>query len=288
MIMREKAYLYVLLLHAVYHLYLPNTLLLDIISIVILFCQWFARINPKMIIPSMKLDDGTILNESRAIMRKFDTKCPKNQQAKVERIMDIVYSCDLGWFSTVAIKKKVWLWRLMQDSGIMCPQCPGVLEMTVRKTIKRYAQENEDLREIYLAKLEKSAKDVNAEYNIDRGAPIQKCLDDLVEILKERKEGEWVSGPEFTRADSTIAIYVQWAKWQIGWDASLLMLNPALEEFANEVKDRECYVKTFDVEGPKWVGFYWRDRLVPVQRAITVAVFAVVTGVAYGVYKHVK
>ncbi len=45
-----------------------------------------------------------------------------------------------------------------------------------------------------------------------------------MEILKERSKGEWVSGPEFTRADSTIVIYVQWAKWQISWDKSLLTL----------------------------------------------------------------
>lgn len=53
-------------------------------------------------------------------------------------------------------------------------------------------------------------------------------------------------------------------------------MQPELEDFANEVKNRECYVKTFDVEGPKWVGCYWRDMLVPVQRAITVAALAVV------------
>lgn len=221
-------------------------------------------------------------------MKRMDKKCPKDQEERVERIMDILYSCDLGWFSTVAMKKKVWLWRLMQDSGVMCPTCPGVLEMTVRKTIKKYADENEDLREIYLTKLEQSAKDVNAAYNIDRGANIQKCLDDLVQVLKERKEGEWVSGPIFTHADSSIAIYVQWAKWQIGWDKNLLALHPKLEEFFNEVKDRACYVKTFDVEGPQWVGYYWRDRLVPVQRAITVAALAVVTGVVYGVYRRAK
>lgn len=76
-------------------------------------------------------------------------------------------------------------------------------------------------------------------------------------------------------------------KWQIGWDASLLTLHPELEDFLKEVEDRESYVKTFDVEGPKWVGYYWNDRLVPVQRAITVAALAVVTGVAYGVLRRV-
>ena len=250
-------------------------------------CQWFARINPRMIIPSLKLEDGTIVNDSPNIMKLMDKKCPTDQEAKVERIMDIAYSCNVGWFSTVAIKKKVWLWRVIQDSGIMCPTCPALMEMTVRNTITKYAEENEDLREIYLKKLEVSSKDVNADYNANRGVAIQKCLDDLVEILKERKEGEWVSGPEFTRADIVIAIYVQWVKWIVGWDAPLT-LPSELEEFFNEVKDRECYVKTFDVEGPKWVGYYWGDKLIPVQRAITVAALAVFTGVAYLVYERVK
>ena len=148
----------------------------------------------------------------------------------------------------------------------MCPSCPALMESHVQKTITKFAKENPDLEEIYLAKLEKSTKDVNADYNLDRRGPIQKCLDDLVEILKERKKGEWVSGPVFTRADAVICIYVQWVKWQIGWDADLT-LHPSLEEFYDEVKDRECIVKTFGVEGPRWVGYYWRDRLVPVQRA---------------------
>lgn len=134
-----------------------------------------------MLVPSMKLEDGTIVNESRELMKLMDKKCPKNQEEKVERIMDIAFSCDLGWFSTVAMKKKIWLWKCMQESGLMCPTCPGIMEMTVRNTIARYAEENEDLREIYLTKLAQSSKDVNAGYNVDRGGPIQKCLDDLGE-----------------------------------------------------------------------------------------------------------
>mmetsp|Transcript_194 Transcript_194/g.265 ORF Transcript_194/g.265 Transcript_194/m.265 type:complete len:154 (+) Transcript_194:144-605(+) len=33
---------------------------------------WFARINPKMIIPSMKLENGEIVNESRTIMNLME------------------------------------------------------------------------------------------------------------------------------------------------------------------------------------------------------------------------
>ena len=72
-----------------------------------------------MLVPSMKLDDGTVVNDSRVIMKLMDKNCPTNQEEKVERIMDIAYSCDLGWYSTVALKKKVWLWRLMQESGLV-------------------------------------------------------------------------------------------------------------------------------------------------------------------------
>lgn len=169
----------------------------------------------------------------------------------------------------------------------MCPSCPALMESHVQKTITKFAKENPDLEEIYLAKLEKSTKDVNADYNLDRRGPIQKCLDDLVEILKERKKGEWVSGPVFTRADAVICIYVQWVKWQIGWDADLT-LHPSLVEFYDEVKDRECIVKTFDVEGPRWVGYYWRDRLVPVQRAIIATAVVAVSGITYAILKRTK
>lgn len=240
--------------------------------------QWFARTNPKMLVPSMKLEDGTVVNESRALMKLMDKKCPKSQQAKVERIMDIAFSCDLGWFSTVAMKKKIWLWRIIQESGVM--------EATVRKSIAKYADENEDLRDVYLAKLNQSTKDVNAKHNLDRGAPIQKCLNDLAEVLKEREKGEWVTGPIFTSADSTIAIYVRWVKWQIAWDPSLLTLPTVLDDFYNEVKDRDCFVKTLDVEGPKWVGFYWQETLTPVQNAINVGALAVLASVAYGVFQY--
>lgn len=167
----------------------------------------------------------------------------------------------------VAMKKKIWLWRLMQDSGMM--------ESTVRKTITQYAKENEDLEQVYMKKLAQSEKDVNSQYNLDRGAPIQKCLDDMAQVLRERKKGEWVSGPTFTRADSTIVIYIQWALWQTGWDKSLLTIDPILMEFYDEVKDRECILKTLDVD-IKWVGFYWKDRLAPVQRIVTVAALAIV------------
>lgn len=246
---------------------------------------WFARINPKMLVPSMKLDDGTVVNDSRVIMKLMDKNCPTNQEEKVERIMDIAYSCDLGWYSTVPLKKKVWLWRLMQESGLMCPSCPALMESHVQKTIAKYAKENPDLEEIYMAKLKKSTKDVNADYNLDRRGPIQDCLNDFVEILKERKEGEWVSGPVFTRADIITCIYVQWVKWQIGWDADLT-LPLSLVEFYDEVKDRECIVKTFDVQGPIWVGYYWRERLVPVQRAIIATAVVVASGVTYAILKR--
>lgn len=233
---------------------------------------WFARTNPKMLIPSVRLEDGTIVNESRDIMKLMDKRCPEEQEARVEAILDVAYSCDLGWFSTVAMKKRIWLWRLLQNSGAM--------ESTVRRTIDKYADDNEDLREVYLAKLAQSERDVNSGYNLARGAPVQKCLDELAAILRDRKEGEWISGPAFTRADVVVGIYVRWALWQAGWDASLLTLDPILMEFYEEVKDRDCIVKTLDVNC-QWVGFYWRDRLVPVQRAITGALLAVVGGVAY-------
>ena len=157
--------------------------------------------------------------------------------------------------------------------------------MYKRPSQSKYAKENPDLEEIYMAKLAKSTKDVNADYNLDRRGPIQDCLNDLVEILKERKEGEWVSGPVFTRADIIICNYVQWVKWQIGWDADLT-LPLSLVEFYDEVKDRECLVKTFDVQGPIWVGYYWRERLVPVQRAIIATAVVVASGVTYAILKR--
>ena len=52
-------------------------------------------------------------------MKVMDKNCPKDQEEKVERILDIAYSCDLGWYSTVPLKKKVWLWYLMQESGLV-------------------------------------------------------------------------------------------------------------------------------------------------------------------------
>ena len=64
-------------------------------------------------------------------------------------------------------------------------------------------------------------------------------------------------------------------------------MDPSLEAFLDEVKDRESYKKTFSeyVEGPIWVGFYWRDRLVPVQRAITVGGLSIAAGVAIKCFK---
>lgn len=227
---------------------------------------WFARINPKMIIPSMKLENGEIVSESRTIMKLMDKKCPDDQQNAVEKIMDIAYSCDLGWFSTVAMKKKVWLWKIIQDSGMM--------EKKVKSTILKFAEENEDLRDVYLQKAKISEKDVSSEYNLNRREPIQKCLDNLAVAVKNRKEGEWITGPEFTRADALVAIYVQWVKWQVAWDSSLLTLDPVLDAFYDEVKTRPSFVKTLDVE-PKWVGYYWRDRLAPVQNVAVVGVIAI-------------
>ena len=77
---------------------------------------WYARINPKMIIPAVEIDGGEIINDSRNIMEHFDDKCPARQEKRVEEIMDICYSCDLGWLSTVAMKKHTWLWKLIQES----------------------------------------------------------------------------------------------------------------------------------------------------------------------------
>jgi hypothetical protein len=82
----------------------------------------------------------------------------------------------------------------------------------VQKTITKYANENADLKEVYLTKLAHSEKDVNASYNTNRGPAIQKCWDEFVAILKERKKGEWVTGPVFT---STIAIYTLY--WVADW-----------------------------------------------------------------------
>ena len=92
---------------------------LDVYNILSFLSFRFARLNPKMLVPSLKLDDGTIVNDSRACMKVMDKNCPKDQEEKVERILDIAYSCDLGWYSTVPLKKKVWLWYLMQESGLV-------------------------------------------------------------------------------------------------------------------------------------------------------------------------
>mmetsp|Transcript_36036 Transcript_36036/g.80981 ORF Transcript_36036/g.80981 Transcript_36036/m.80981 type:complete len:270 (-) Transcript_36036:105-914(-) len=212
---------------------------------------WFARINPKMIIPSVEIGDGEVINDSRIIMKHFDDKCPANQEKRVEEIMDICYSCDLGWFSTVAMKKHIWLWKMIQESGIM--------EKTVKKTILKLIDENPDLRDVYLEKLATSEKDVSAAHNLTRREPVQKCLNDLAEVLKSRKPQEWASGPVFTRADASIAIYVRWVKWQLAWDSSLLDLPPSLEKFYEEVKERPSFVKTLDVDIGKvgWVLLGW-------------------------------
>lgn len=77
---------------------------------------WYARINPKMIIPAVEIDGDEIINDSRNIMEHFDDNCPASQEKRVEEIMDICYSCDLGWLSTVAMKKHTWLWKLIQES----------------------------------------------------------------------------------------------------------------------------------------------------------------------------
>ncbi|EJK60282.1 hypothetical protein THAOC_19391 [Thalassiosira oceanica] len=223
---------------------------------------WFARINPKMIIPSVEIGDGEVINDSRIIMKHFDDKCPANQEKRVEEIMDICYSCDLGWFSTVAMKKHIWLWKMIQESLI---------------------DENPDLRDVYLEKLATSEKDVSAAHNLTRREPVQKCLNDLAEVLKSRKPQEWASGPVFTRADASIAIYVRWVKWQLAWDSSLLELPPSLEKFYEEVKERPSFVKTLDVD-IKWVGFYWDGQLRPVQRALAVAAFSVLVGISYNLY----
>ena len=52
------------------------------------------------------------------------------------------------------------------------------------------------------------------------------------------------------------------------------------------MKDCECIVKTFDVQGPIWVGYYWRERLVPVQRAIIATAVVVASGVTYAILKR--
>lgn len=62
----------------------------------------------------------------------------------------------------------------------------------------------------------------------------------------------------------------------------MLNLPPRLEAFYNEVKDRPTMVKTLDVE-PQWVGFYWYNRLIPVQRALSVAAAATVTGIVFAI-----
>lgn len=57
--------------------------------------------------------------------------------------------------------------------------------------------ENPDLRDVYLEKLATSEKDVSAAHNLTRREPVQKCLNDLAEVLKSRKPQEWASGPVF-------------------------------------------------------------------------------------------
>ena len=73
------------------------------------------------------------------------------------------------------------------------------MENVTKKTIQKLADDpkNADLRDIYLKKLEISTADLNSQHNLNRQAPIQKCLDDLDAVLAERKEGEWSTGTVF-------------------------------------------------------------------------------------------
>ena len=239
---------------------------------------WFARIFPAMIIPAMQEEEGgPVTGESRALMKKYDYACPPKQEALVEEVMDAAFSCDLGWFSTVAMQNKLWMWAIVQRSGLM--------ERMVRSMIQGYAKSNPDLRDTYLKKAAISELDVSPVTNANRQGPIQACLDRMAEFVERRKEGEWVTGPEFTSADSTIAIYVQWAKWQSAWldGAKAHGIKPCLLAFYDEVSKRESFKQTLDVS-PNWVGFMWQERLEPIQRGIIAVLALTALGLGYAYF----
>lgn len=240
----------------------------------------FAKMAPKMTIPIMELEDGTVLDQSRAIMKLFDTKCPKSQEAATEAFMDIAFSCDLGWLSTGCMDTKIPLWYVLSHSGFL--GWAGV------RTMRKLAQQNPELKDIYDAKAKATKRDL-AERTYEGGkAACNACFAKMNEVALERKEGEWLTGKEWTRADGVCAVYIQWAMWQNDFRPGTHPISPALAKFFELAKQRECFKKTYRKNGGKssepvtfgFVGHYWNARLNGIQRNALLGL-AAVAGAAY-------
>lgn len=73
----------------------------------------------------------------------------------------------------------------------------------------KLAEENPDLRDVYLKKLTTSEKDVSAAHNLTRREPVQKCLNDLAKVVESRKPKQWVSGPVFVSHGLEYICFIQ-------------------------------------------------------------------------------
>lgn len=243
----------------------------------------FAKMAPKMTIPIMELEDGTVLTESRLIMKLFDKKCPKSQEAQTEAFLDDAFSCDLGWLSTGTMDAKIPAWYALSHSGFL--GWAGV------RTFKQLAKKHPEFKDTYEAKANATKRDL-AERTYESGkASCNACFEKLNKFAEARKEGEWLTGPVWTRADGVLAVYIQWAKFQNSFRSGTHPLTPAMEKFFQEARERECFKKTYLKNGGQssepvtfgFVGHYWKARLDGLQRNLFLGVAAV--GAALYFYK---
>ncbi len=160
------------------------------------FAPWYAKINPRLVVPTLEID-GTIVTDSSHIIQYIDghfdgpALMPEDPEAKVEALAWMQREAELpirelAYARTQGITRWVQRWSLRQR----------------RKQLAKLSKRNPELEDVYAAKLddvialEQSIKDHAAMSElVDR---VELLLDELEATLTER---EWIAGDRYSLAD---------------------------------------------------------------------------------------
>lgn len=200
------------------------------------FAPWYAKINPRLVVPTLEVD-GTIVTDSTQIIRYIDDRfegaalMPADPDARAEALAWIQRETELpmrelGYARTKGITRWLQRWSLKQR----------------RKQLTKLRKRYPEIDDVYAAKvdeiaaLERSISDRRATTElVDR---VEILLDELEATLSDRK---WLAGEHYSLADLVWTAVI--AKLEhIGFARSLSQhRRPRVHEWYTRLRERPSW-----------------------------------------------
>lgn len=204
---------------------------------------WFARINPKMMLPTLVPSSGAAVTESRDIVSFAYGGRPGI--AAEEQILDRLYSEDVGSLAWLTGREKILLLKVVLKIGLQKKMIPKILH--------KRQKEAPDLFDVYERKIEA----LSNKHFSKRIEDVAHHVGEVVSFLERtllQNGGFWLLGLEFGRADAVATAWLQWVVRCNEYGAAPVVIPQSLQDYLERARARPAYQRA--------IGQYGKDAFV--------------------------